>query len=58
MNIGSMTTIGLLIVLAGFFSYLILLFVIHRFTYRTWIFDVIIVLGIAATLIGSVQFHI
>ncbi len=51
-SIGSMTTIGLLIVLAGFFSYLILLFVIHRFTYRTWIFDVIIGLGIAATLIG------
>lgn len=47
-----MTTIGLLIILSGFFSYLILLFVIHRFTYRTWIFDVIIGLGIAATLIG------
>jgi peroxiredoxin len=52
MNIGSMTTIGLLIVLTGFFSYLILLFVIHRFTYRTWIFDVIIGLGIAAALVG------
>jgi peroxiredoxin len=47
-----MTTIGLLIVLTGFLSYLILLFVIHRFTYRTWIFDVVIVLGIAATLMG------
>jgi peroxiredoxin len=52
MNIGSMTTLGLLIVLAGFFSYLMLLFVIHRFTYRTWIFDVIIGLGIAAALTG------
>ena len=52
MNIGSMTIIGLLIILTGFFSYLILLFVIHRFTYRTWIFDVIIGLGIAATFIG------
>ncbi len=52
MNVGSMTTIGLLLVLTGYFSYLLLLFVIHRFTYRTWIFDVIIGLGIAATLIG------
>ncbi len=52
MNIGSITIIGLLIVLTGFFSYLILLFVIHRFTYRTWIFDVIIGLGIAVALIG------
>jgi peroxiredoxin len=52
MNIGSVTTLGLLIILTGFFSYLILLFVIHRFTYRTWIFDVIIGFGIAATLIG------
>ena len=52
MNVGSMTTIGLLLVLTGYFSYLLLLFVIYRFTYRTWIFDVIIGLGIAATLIG------
>ena len=52
MNIGTMTTIGLLIVLTGFISYLILLFVIHRFTYQTWIFNVIIGLGIATTLIG------
>jgi peroxiredoxin len=52
MNIGSMTTLGLLIVLAGFSSYLLLLLVIHRFTYRTWIFDVIIGLGTAAALIG------
>ena len=49
---GSMTTLGLLIVLADFLSYLILLFVIRRFTYRTWIFDVIVGFGIAATLIG------
>jgi peroxiredoxin len=54
MNIASVTTIGLIIVLAGFFSYLMLLFVIHRFTYRTWIFDAIIGLGIAAALIGWV----
>ena len=52
MNTGSMTTIGLLIVLAGFSSYLMLLLVLQRFTYRTWIFDVIIGLGIATTLLG------
>jgi len=47
-----MTTIGLLIVLTGFISYLMLLFVIHRFTYRTWIFDAIIGAGIIATFLG------
>lgn len=52
MNTGSLTTLGLIIVLTGFFSYLILLFVIHRFTYRTWIFDVMVGLGIAASLMG------
>jgi len=52
MNIGSATTLGLLIILAGFVSYLILLFVLHRFTYRTWIFDGIIGFGLAVTLIG------
>lgn len=52
MNIESMTTLGLLIVLTGFFSYIILLFVIHRFTYRTWIFDSIVGLGIVSALIG------
>ena len=52
MNIGSLTTLGLLIVLSGFVSYLILLFAIHGFTYRTWIFDFIIGLGLVLTLFG------
>jgi peroxiredoxin len=52
MNTGSMTPIGLLIVVTGVTSYLILLFVIHRFTYRTWIFDLIIASGIATTFWG------
>lgn len=47
-----MTTIGLLIDLAGFVSYIFLLFVIHRFTYRTWIFDFMIGLGLSTSLIG------
>jgi peroxiredoxin len=47
-----MTTIGLLIVLAGFVSYVLLLFVIQRFTYKTWVFDSVIVLGLFAALIG------
>lgn len=44
--------LGLLFVLAGLFSYLILIFVLHRFTYRTWIFDVIVVAGMALAIIG------
>jgi peroxiredoxin len=47
-----MTTIGLLIVLAVFVAYLLLLFVIQRFTYRTWIFDFIIIVGMATALTG------
>jgi peroxiredoxin len=44
--------LGLLFVLAGFFSYLMLLFVLHRFTYRTWIFDAVVVAGIVVVIIG------
>lgn len=47
-----MTTIGLLIVLAGFVSYVFLLFVIQRFTYRTWVFDSMIGLGLSTAFIG------
>ena len=47
-----MTAIGLLLVLAGFLSYLALLFVLHRFTYRTWMFDAFVGAGIAVALIG------
>lgn len=46
------TVLGLLFVLAGVCSYLILLFVLHRFTYRTWIFDTIVGTGMAFATIG------
>jgi peroxiredoxin len=44
--------LGLLFVLAGFVSYLMLIFVLHRFTYRTWIFDIVIGTGMALAIIG------
>ena len=47
-----MTTLGLLIVLAAFVSYIFWLFVLHRFTYRTWVFDFIIIVGMATALTG------
>ena len=34
--------LGLLFVLAGLVSYLILIFVLHRFTYQTWMFDAVV----------------
>jgi peroxiredoxin len=52
METGLMTTLGLLLVLTGFLSYFILLFVLHRFTYRTWIFDTVVGAGMAVALIG------
>ena len=44
--------VGLLFVLAGIFSYLVLIFVLHRFTYRTWMFDVSVGVGMALAMIG------
>jgi peroxiredoxin len=52
MEMGSMTALGLLFVLAGFLSYFTLLFVLHRFTYRTWMFDAVVGAGMAVALIG------
>ena len=44
--------LGLLFVLAGLISYLILIFVLHRFTYRTWIFDAVVGVGMSLAIIG------
>lgn len=44
--------LGLLFVLAGIFSYLMLIFVLHRFTYRTWMFDTVVGTGIALEITG------
>jgi peroxiredoxin len=43
--------LGPLFVLAGFFSYLILIFVLHRFTYRTWMFDAVVGAGMALAIV-------
>ena len=43
---------GLLLVLAGFLSYFVLIFLLHRFTYRTWIFDTVIGAGMALAAMG------
>ncbi len=43
---------GLVFVLGGLLSYLLLLFVLHRFTYRTWLFDAAVVPGMALAILG------
>jgi peroxiredoxin len=47
-----MVVIGLLFVLAGFLAYLMLLFVLRRFTYRTWMFDSFVGAGTILAIIG------
>jgi peroxiredoxin len=47
-----MTALGMLLVAAGALSYLALVFVVHRFTYRTWMFDAVVGAGMAVALIG------
>ena len=47
-----MTALGLLFVLVGFLSYSTLLFVLHRFTYRTWMFDTVVGAGMTVALSG------
>jgi peroxiredoxin len=44
--------IGLLLALAGFLSYFLLIFAFRRFTYRTWIFDAVVGSGAALAVIG------
>ena len=43
---------GLLLVLAAYVSYLVMLFVLHRFTYRTWLFHVTVIAGMLLALAG------
>jgi peroxiredoxin len=40
-----MTVFGFIIILGVFISYLTMLFVLHRFTYKTWIFDFAVLAG-------------
>lgn len=55
MDIGfALTVLGLLVVLAGAIAYLVLLFAVHGFTYRTWIFHGVVVIGMTLALTGWV----
>ena len=47
-----MVVLGLLFVLGGFIAYLILLFGLRRFTYRTWMFDSFVGVGAVLAIIG------
>lgn len=40
-----MTIFGFIIIIGVFTSYLTMLFVLHRFTYKTWVFDFAVVAG-------------
>lgn len=50
-----MPLIGFIVVLAAFLSYFIMIFVFLRFTYRTWIFDIIIGVGMVMGGLGWYQ---
>lgn len=50
-----LSTLGLVVVLAGFVAYAVLLFVIHRFTYRTWVFDSVVALGMLLAAAGWIS---
>ncbi len=50
-----MSAIGLVIILGVFISYLAMLFVFHRFTYKTWIFDVAVGVGMVLGAAGWIQ---
>lgn len=47
-----LTIAGLVIVLVGVLSYVALLFVVQRFTYRTWLFDAPVGLGMVLAGVG------
>ena len=50
-----MTTIGLVLILGAIVSYLTMIFVLHRFTYRTWMFDVAVEAGVV---LGAVSWFL
>jgi peroxiredoxin len=49
-----LTWVGLGLVLLAVASYLVLLFVIHDFTYKTWLFDGVVSLGVILAGVGLV----
>ena len=50
-----MTIVGFVVVLGVLISYLVMLFVLHRFTYKTWIFDVAVGAGMVMGAAGWLQ---
>ncbi len=51
-DIDWLSVAGLVLSLSGVVAYLILLFVIHDFTYRTWLFDGVVGLGVGLAVLG------
>ncbi len=47
-----MAVLGLSAVVLGYVAYLAMLFVLRRFTYRTWLFHAVILVGIVLALVG------
>lgn len=47
-----MAVLGVFLVVIGYGGYLAMLFVLRRFTYRTYLLHAVIILGIALALIG------
>jgi peroxiredoxin len=53
MDIGTaLTALGLLLVVGAVVAYLLLLFVVHGFTYRTWRFHVTVIAGVTLAVAG------
>jgi len=50
-----MTIIGFIIILSVVVSYFAMMFVFHRFTYKTWIFDIGVVIGMVMGLVDWLQ---
>jgi peroxiredoxin len=50
-----MSVVGFIITLGVFISYLTMLFVLHRFTYKTWIFDILVGVGMAMSMTSWAQ---
>lgn len=49
-----MAVLGMSVVVLGYGAYLTMLFALRRFTYRTWLFHAVIIVGIGLALVGLV----
>lgn len=50
-----LSTLGLVVVMVGVLGYAVLLFAVRRFTYRTWIFDSVVTLGLVLASAGLIS---